>query len=100
LSNFGRCRVLTRAGPAHVARFIALLVGLLAVAVPLAPLGAEAPRSGKVPRIGFLSPSSLSDPRIQLFIEAFQQGLRELGWIEGQNIALEYRWAEPRRTMQ
>jgi putative ABC transport system substrate-binding protein len=72
--------------------FLALVsVGLLA-----APLAAEAQQARKVPRIGFLSPSSLSDPRTALFVEAFQQGLRELGWVEGQNIAIEYRWAEER----
>ena len=59
-----------------------------------APLAAEAQQAGKVPRIGFLSFSSLSDSRTALFVEAFRQGLRELGWVEGQNIAIEYRWAE------
>lgn len=66
----------------------------LALGALAAPLGAGAQRAEKVRRIGFLSPSSLSDPRTQLFIEAFQQGLRELGWIESQNIAIEYRWAK------
>jgi len=62
----------------------------------IAPLVGEAQPAGKVPRIGFLSPSSPSDPRTQRFREAFRQGLRELGWVEGQNIAIEYRWAEER----
>src|SRR5438045_4289634 len=46
----------------------------------------------KVHRIGYLSPQSLAvtGPRI----EAFQQGLRELGWIEGQNFTLERRLAD------
>jgi putative ABC transport system substrate-binding protein len=57
------------------------------------PLEAQQ-QSKKVPRIGFLSPQSPSDPRIQRFRDAFRQGLRELGWVEGQNIAIEYRWAE------
>ena len=46
----------------------------------------------KIPRIGFLSavsPSSIS-PRT----EAFRQGLRELGYVEGKSIVIEYRWAE------
>src|SRR5205823_11070791 len=53
---------------------------------------AEAQQSAKVPRIGFLSTASLSSlsPRL----EAFRQGLRELGYIEGRNIAIEYRSAE------
>ena len=96
MSGFSRCRVWRRAGTTDAAALITLLVVVLAVAVLLAPPGVEAQRAGKVPRIGFLSPSSLSDPRTQLFIEAFQQRLRELGWIEGQNIAIEYRWAEDR----
>jgi putative ABC transport system substrate-binding protein len=62
----------------------------------IAPLRAEAQQLGKVSRIGYLSPSSPSDPRTQRFREAFRQGLRELGWVEGKNIAIEYRWAEER----
>ena len=55
-------------------------------------LPAEAQQPAKVPRIGFLSTASLSSlsPRL----EAFRQGLRELGYIEGRNIAIEYRSAE------
>src|SRR5215467_1493773 len=53
---------------------------------------AEAQQSGRVPRIGFLfaGPRSSYSTRI----EAFLQGLRELGYIEGKNIAIEYRYAE------
>ena len=66
-----------------------ITVGLLA-----APLAAEAQQAGKVPRVGYLSPGSSSDPvRLRRF-EAFRQGLRELGYVEGQNIVLEPRWAE------
>jgi putative ABC transport system substrate-binding protein len=43
----------------------------------------------KIPRIGFLSPFSPSDTPHQ----AFQEGLRDLGWIEGKNISIEYRYA-------
>jgi putative ABC transport system substrate-binding protein len=71
-------------------------IGSLAGGLLAAPLAAEGQQAGKVYRIGFLSPSSLSDPRTRLFVEAFRQGLRELGWVEGQNIAIEYRWAEER----
>jgi len=58
-----------------------------------------AQQAAKVPRIGFLSPSSPSDLGTRRFVEAFRQGLRELGWLEGQNITIEYRWAaeEPER---
>ena len=53
---------------------------------------AEAQQAKKIPRIGFLiagSPSSTAAQR-----EAFRQGLRDLGYIEGQNIAVEHRYAE------
>ena len=50
---------------------------------------AEAQQPKKIPRLGFLSPTS-DDSRV----EAFRQGLRELGYVEGQNIAIEYRWAD------
>jgi len=59
--------------------------GLLA-----APLAAEAQKAGKVPRIGVLSPDS---PGPSPLLEAFRQGLRNLGYVEGQNIAIEYRFA-------
>jgi putative ABC transport system substrate-binding protein len=65
------------------------LVGALA-----APLAAEAQQPATLPRIGFLLPASLSDPRIPPFTQAFRQGLRELGYVEGQSIAIEFRWAE------
>jgi putative ABC transport system substrate-binding protein len=51
---------------------------------------AEAQRVGRVPRIGFLSPGgAAAAPN-----EAFRQGLRELGYVEGQNLIVEYRWGE------
>jgi len=60
--------------------------GLLA-----APLAAEAQPASKTARIGFLSLSSGPTPTMDI-----SPGLRELGWIEGQNIAVEYRWAAGR----
>jgi len=55
------------------------------------PLAGEAQQSKKVYRIGFLSAgSSLPTPNV----EAFQQSLRDLGYVEGQNLAIEYRYAE------
>jgi ABC-type uncharacterized transport system substrate-binding protein len=68
-------------------RFIMLLGGS-AVAWPLA---ARAQQRAKVFRIGFLGDSPAVYPHA---IEAFRQGLRDLGYVEGRNITIEYRWAE------
>jgi putative tryptophan/tyrosine transport system substrate-binding protein len=69
--------------------FITLLGGA-AAAWPL-PAGAQ--RAGKLPTIGFLG----TDATVwSLWTAAFAQRLRELGWIEGRTIAIEYRWAEGR----
>src|SRR5262245_14263240 len=57
------------------------------------PLAAEAQQAGKVYRIGILGESA-SDPAEVRLWEAFRLGLRDLGWIEGQNIQIEARWAE------
>jgi putative tryptophan/tyrosine transport system substrate-binding protein len=68
--------------------FIMLLAGGAAAGRPLA---AWAQQAGKLYRIGFLgdSPAAFSEPT-----EAFRQGLRDLGYVEGRNITIEYRWAE------
>jgi hypothetical protein len=60
---------------------------LLALTLP-----ALAQQPGKVSRIGFLS--ALSPQPVSVNVEAFREGLRALGWVEGQNIAVEYRWAD------
>jgi putative ABC transport system substrate-binding protein len=60
-----------------------------------APRGTAAAQSSeKMPRVGYISPGSSSDPMRLRRFEAFRQGLRELGYVEGQNIVLEPRWAE------
>ena len=69
-------------------------IGTLAVFLLAGPLAAEAQAPAKVSRIGFLSVGSPTDNLFTL--EAFQQGLRELGYVQGQNIAIEYRFAEGR----
>jgi len=65
---------------------------LLLLTAPLGTAAAQPPE--KVPRVGYLNPGSSSDPARQRRLEAFRQGLRELGYVEGQNIAIESRWAE------
>ena len=52
----------------------------------------EAQQATKVPRVGFLVPGSPSGFAAR--VEAFRQGLRDLGYVEGKNITIEYRWAE------
>jgi putative ABC transport system substrate-binding protein len=58
-----------------------------------APLAIEAQQAGKVYRIGFLWDTPAVWPHA---LEAFRQGLRDLGWVEGRNIIVEYRWTEGR----
>src|SRR6266542_2751870 len=53
---------------------------------------AEAQQPAKIPRIGFLDNSTAAGSAV--LVEAFRQELRKLGWIEGKNIAIEYRFAE------
>jgi len=67
--------------------FISTLAGGLLAA----PLAAQAQSASKTARIGCLSLSSGPTPTMDISL-----GLRELGWIEGQNIAVEYRWAAGR----
>ena len=58
------------------------------------PLVVRAQQPGRLPKIGFLGANTASAQRE--FTDAFVQRLRELGWIEGRNVAIEYRWAEGR----
>jgi hypothetical protein len=55
---------------------------------------AEAQRAGKIFRIGFLDPSTAAG--IAVLVDAFRQELTKLGWTEGKNITIEYRFAEQR----
>jgi putative ABC transport system substrate-binding protein len=65
----------------------ALCAMLLALSVSI-----EAQQLKKVPRIGFLTPGG--EATLELNREAFRQGLRELGYLEGKNITIEYRYAQ------
>ncbi len=67
---------------------VLLLIGFVLASIHVA----EAQQPSKIPRIGFLRPGSASgNPATRL---AFQQGLRDLGYIEGKNIAIDYRYAD------
>jgi putative tryptophan/tyrosine transport system substrate-binding protein len=66
---------------------LALTSMLFALCLP-----AEAQHAAKIPRIGYLSAASAS--QVSFRIEPFRQGLRELGYVEGKNIVIEYRYGE------
>ena len=71
-----------------------ILALLLTLGFVAAPPVAEGQKSTRVPRIGYLGVSS---PSLEgHYVEAFRQQLRDLGYIEGQHLAIEYRWAEGR----
>jgi len=72
-------------------RIIGLLV-TLAFGLLVAPLAAETQQPANIRKIGYLSPAWFT--RHTHNREAFLHGLRELGWVEGRNIAIEYRYAE------
>jgi putative tryptophan/tyrosine transport system substrate-binding protein len=66
---------------------VSVVSGILA-----APLAAEAQQAGKVYRVGHLSTPTRES--VERGLGAFLRKLRELGWVEGQNLIIEYRWAE------
>ena len=69
-------------------KFITLLGGAAAW-----PLAARAQQAERVRRIGVLTAYSESDPEAQARVGAFREGLQKLGWTEGRNIRIDYRWA-------
>ena len=69
--------------------FITLLGG----AVAAWPLAARAQESERVRRIGVLTSSSMQDLATQARFAALQQGLQQLGWTDGHNLRIDYRWA-------
>jgi ABC-type uncharacterized transport system substrate-binding protein len=73
-------------------RLIGLTV-VLAASVVLAPLAGDAQRP-TIPVIGFLDSSSADV--FEPFVAAFRKGLAEVGFVEGRNVRIEYRWAEGR----
>jgi ABC-type uncharacterized transport system substrate-binding protein len=73
-------------------RCFAALVVALAIGLVAAPAAVDAQPTGKIHRIGYLGIGSSTSG----FHEQFRQGLRELGWVEGQNIVIDYRFADGR----
>jgi putative tryptophan/tyrosine transport system substrate-binding protein len=69
-----------------------IVVSLLATIILLSVGLARAQPSGKLPRVGLLLTDASSPPSLN--VETFRQGLRDLGYVEGKNIILEYRYAE------
>src|SRR5262245_13382776 len=67
-------------------------IGIASAGFLVAPLAADAQQARKVPRIGFLGATSAFTEKRR--IEAFRQGLHELGYVAGENIVIEWRWAE------
>ena len=72
--------------PSVAATLIVLTVGLLS-----APLAADAQQPSKTYRVGYLGPGSTST--LPAALQAFRHELRERGYIEGQTLTIEYRWA-------
>ena len=70
-------------------------LGVLVGGVLAGPLAAGAQQAGKIYRVGHLAASTPSAENTRL-LGVFQAELRERGWVEGRNIAFEYRWAEGR----
>jgi putative ABC transport system substrate-binding protein len=74
--------------------FIALVTG----AALGAPLTASAQFADRLRRVGVLSTQAENDPEPRSWISAFATRLQELGWTEGQNIRIDYRWGESDET--
>src|SRR3974390_3393836 len=61
------------------------------------PLGARAQQPDRARRIGVFAFGAESDPSAQAYARALRQGLEQLGWIEGRNIRVDYRWSSGNR---
>src|SRR5215471_7617870 len=76
-----------------IGRFKAFTLALCAMLFALSH-SASAQHLPKVARIGFLTTTSAADPLNVLRLDAFRQGLRELGYTEGKNVYIEFRYAD------
>jgi putative ABC transport system substrate-binding protein len=70
------------------------IIVILTFGFLVAPLATEAQPPSTVARVGFLVAASFSSPRARATFTAFEQGLRDLGYVEGQNLVIEFRNAE------
>ena len=59
------------------------------------PLAARAQQPDRMRRIGVLTPMLESDPEARLRRNVFEEGLKKVGWIEGRNLKIDYRWTVP-----
>jgi ABC-type uncharacterized transport system substrate-binding protein len=84
----------TPAGRRSAATWARLILVEAAVSILTVVPVAHAQPAGKVPRVGYLSPFSASDPQIRHSRDIFLLALRELGYVEGRDVAVEYRWAD------
>jgi putative tryptophan/tyrosine transport system substrate-binding protein len=84
-------QAISNSGKNRGMKTVLLLIGF--ILSPIKP--AEAQQPGKVARVGYVSVRGASSQAPLL--EAFKQGLRELGYIEGKNVIIEYRFAEGKR---
>ena len=67
-------------------------ITLLGAAAAGWPLAAHAQQGQRIRRIGVLMSLAETDPEAQARVAALQQGLKELGWAEGRNVSIEFRW--------
>src|SRR6266496_3719836 len=70
-------------------------IRLLGGATVVWPLAAHAQQPDRMRRIGVLMGYPESDSEAQAYIAAFREELQKLGWAEGRNIRIDYRWATP-----
>jgi putative tryptophan/tyrosine transport system substrate-binding protein len=67
-------------------------IGLLGSAAAAWPLAARAQQPERMGRIGVLMNAAANEAEFQSYLATFTQGLRQLGWTEGQNLRIEVRW--------
>jgi ABC-type uncharacterized transport system substrate-binding protein len=72
------------------------LIALLGGAAAAWPLAARAQQGERMRRIGVLTPFIESDQEAKAWLTAFQEGLQQLGWAQGRNVSIDYRWAGDR----